>query len=95
MRLAKGPSSGGSVISGESKHLTDEDCLLCGALEQSRRIALRKQLFEIPTRDLDAICDECMDAFTGILVVSFPKTGVVQACSTPWWRRSLTAFIMQ
>jgi hypothetical protein len=50
------------------------ECALCRDLDPAQRSAMRAQLIVIPLRDIEHICDGCMEAFTANLFASFPKT---------------------
>jgi hypothetical protein len=55
--------------------MSDEaDCVLCRDLDPAQRSAMRADLIVIPLREIEHICDGCMEAFTANLFASFPKT---------------------
>jgi hypothetical protein len=54
--------------------VTEADCLLCRDLDPAQRAAMRADLIVIPLRDIEHICEPCMEAFTANLFASFPKT---------------------
>jgi hypothetical protein len=52
----------------------EADCALCRDLDPAQRSAMRADLIVIPLRDIEHICDGCMEAFTANLFAGFPKT---------------------
>jgi hypothetical protein len=54
--------------------VAEADCILCRDLDPSQRSAMRADLIVIPLRDIEHICDDCMEAFTANLFSGFPKT---------------------
>jgi hypothetical protein len=54
--------------------ITEAKCVLCYDLDPAQRAAMRADLIVIPLRDIDRICEQCLEAFTANLFASFPKT---------------------
>jgi hypothetical protein len=52
----------------------EANCVLCRDLDPAQRAAMRADLIKIPLRDIEHICDGCMEAFTANLFARFPKT---------------------
>jgi chromate transport protein ChrA len=55
-----------------SDSVSEAKCVLCRDLDPAARQAMRADLLQIPLRE--AICDQCMEAFSANLFASFPKT---------------------
>jgi hypothetical protein len=54
--------------------IAETNCALCHDLDPVHRSAMRADLIVIPLRDIEHICDPCMEAFTANLFAGFPKT---------------------
>ena len=54
--------------------ISEADCVLWRDLDPAQRSAMRADLLEIPLRDIEHICEHCVEAFTANLFASFPKT---------------------
>jgi hypothetical protein len=55
--------------------MSDEaNCVPFRDLDPTQRVAMRADLIVIPLRDIDHICNGCIEAFTANLFASFPKT---------------------
>jgi hypothetical protein len=65
--------SGGSMPD-NTEHVTEANCVLCRDLDLTQRSAMRADLIVISLREIEHICDGCMEAFTASLFASFPKT---------------------
>jgi hypothetical protein len=55
------------------EHGPETDCVLCRHLDPAQRSAMRADLIVIPLREIEHICDGCMEAFTANLFAGFPK----------------------
>jgi hypothetical protein len=61
-------------MSNEPEFVAEANCVLCRDLDAAQRAAMRADLVEIPLRDIDHICEPCLEAFCTNLQASFPKT---------------------
>jgi hypothetical protein len=61
-------------MSDEIEPVSEANCVLCLNLDPAQRTAMRADLLEIPLRDIDHICEQCLEAFWTNLQASFPKT---------------------
>jgi hypothetical protein len=59
-------------MSNEPEAVSEADCVLCRHLDPWQRVTMRADLLEIPIRE--AVCDQCMEAFSANLFARIPKT---------------------